>query len=479
MKYVESRSEYFRKLNEALLPSQFRKYVDKFDKDRYSDIFKKIGDDFDHDKNYYRVYIPLEKIKQVGYISDTQKEIDDFLKLNGASIIDYIKGSAKFNDSKNETSIGKILNRLKNEELNKKFISDEKRKALTSSDTEDLMVIISRHPYDIAGSDTDRDWTNCMTIGTNKSNRLTKIMDELSQLKGDERNNEKIKTLQDKIKSYKKNGENVRYLIHEVEQGSIIAYLIKKSDRNINKPLGVLNIKPYQSNNKETLLLSSKSMYGIKRPEFKSTVNLILEKYFNRDKSSMVFTLNDKVYDDGENLKNIRFNPDATISEKMELLKNGGVIYNPNGPVEWSESPGGRINVNGTVMLKDMELIRLPFAFEKVTGSFWCSGNQLTTLEGAPREVGGDFRCDYNQLSTLEGAPREVGRDFWCNHNQLSTLEGSPREVGRHFLCYDNQLTTLEGAPREVGGDFQCRVNQLTTLEYLPKQIGGKVLSDL
>ena len=43
--------------------------------------------------------------------------------------------------------------------------------------------------------------------------------------------------------------------------------------------------------------------------------------------------------------------------------------------------------------LSNLGLVVLPTIL-KVGGSFWCNGNQLTTLEGAPKEVGGHFYCD-------------------------------------------------------------------------------------
>ena len=156
---------------EALKPSQFRKYVKEFNKERYSDIFKTLGDKYGHDKNYHRIYIPLLVSVPQGPVSDIQKEVTKFLEHHGYKVLDYVKGTTKYGDSKNTTTIGKVLTRLKSDVLMKRFISDESRKALTS-DTSNLMVVISRHPYDIAGSDTDRNWTNCMTMGHSDSPRV-------------------------------------------------------------------------------------------------------------------------------------------------------------------------------------------------------------------------------------------------------------------------------------------------------------------
>jgi hypothetical protein len=136
-------------------------------------------------------------------------------------------------------------------------------------------------------------------------------------------------------------------------------------------------------------------------------------------------------------------------------------------------NPDGTVDVEGDVYLDYTGLKALPLKFSRVSGSFNCSSNQLTTLEGAPKEVGGYFNCQSNQLTTIEGAPKEVGGDFYCSYNQLTTLEGAPREVGGIFSCHHNQLTTLEGAPKEVGSAFYCSYNKLTTLEGAPKEVGG------
>ena len=103
--------------------------------------------------------------------------------------------------------------------------------------------------------------------------------------------------------------------------------------------------------------------------------------------------------------------------------------------------------------------------FGVVKGSFYCYGNQLTSLEGAPQKVGGDFNCAYNSLTSLEGAPQKVGVDFKCSYNQLTSLVGSPREVGRNFRCDENRLISLVGAPQEVGRGFDCEYNRLPSLE--------------
>jgi len=119
----------------------------------------------------------------------------------------------------------------------------------------------------------------------------------------------------------------------------------------------------------------------------------------------------------------------------------------------------GSIDVDGNVDLSRKNLTKIPFNFSKVSGSFYCTNNQLTSLDGAPNTVGGNFSCYFNQLTSLEGAPNNVGGIFSCNNNQLTSLEGAPNNVGGDFYCTYNQLTTLDGAPNTVGGGFDCYRN--------------------
>jgi hypothetical protein len=161
----------------------------------------------------------------------------------------------------------------------------------------------------------------------------------------------------------------------------------------------------------------------------------------------------------------------------------------------WTLNPDGTVDVDGDVDLCN-ELSKLPLKFGRVTGYFWCSYNQLTSLEGCPTEIGGDFFCSYNKLTTLEGCPTEIGGGFYCDnnlltslegcptqisgafdcsYNKLTSLEGCPTEIGGSFLCHDNQLTSLEGCPTEIGVDFWCHHNQLTSLKGAPEYIEGSV----
>ena len=104
----------------------------------------------------------------------------------------------------------------------------------------------------------------------------------------------------------------------------------------------------------------------------------------------------------------------------------------------WSVNNEGLVDIKGGFYCQGQGLEDfLGIRFGKVSGSFYCGGNQLRTLEGSPREVGEHFSCFSNQLRTLEGAPRVVGGGFWCSENPLISLEGAPEVIGSNF-CFKN-----------------------------------------
>ncbi len=108
-------------------------------------------------------------------------------------------------------------------------------------------------------------------------------------------------------------------------------------------------------------------------------------------------------------------------------------------------NPDGSIDVNGSVYLYNMDLTEIPLKFNKVSGYFDCSNNQLKSLKGSPKKVGGDCNVSYNNLTSLEGCPKEVGDTFYCSSNKLTSLEGSPKDVKDKFYCDNNPLESLDG----------------------------------
>ena len=164
-------------------------------------------------------------------------------------------------------------------------------------------------------------------------------------------------------------------------------------------------------------------------------------------------------------LKKYKLFESVNEQEIHDLCKKYSIIF-------YTINSDGSIDVDGDVNLDNKGLTKLPVKFRRVSGDFYCSINNLTSLEGAPSSLGGTFYCHNNNLTSLVGAPSQVG-NFYCYNNNLTNLEGAPTSVGGNFWCSDNNLTSLKGAPNGVGGSFDCRYNKLTSLEEAPRSVSG------
>ena len=109
----------------------------------------------------------------------------------------------------------------------------------------------------------------------------------------------------------------------------------------------------------------------------------------------------------------------------------------------WKINPQtGLVDVDGNFNCRQMNLTDFKgVRFGQVSGYFYCSRNELTSLEGAPQRVSGSFYCYNNKLKSLEGAPHSVGGGFYCSRNELTSLEGAPQSVGDDFHCSDNPIS--------------------------------------
>lgn len=225
-------------INEALRPSQYRRYVKGWDKSRYNKIF---GDK-------YRIYLPLQKSTEG---IEPNKTVVDVLESLGYTVTveDYMAGYAT--KSNRKFKIGRILTNqyVGNEEMQDRiialFVNDPARAGRAGN----LLVVISRHPYDIAGMSTDRGWSSCMNIDS---------------------------------------GAMRQYVQSDVVYGTLVAYLIKSNDTNITNPIARVLIKPFVNTKDTTNVIFGveNRVYGTAPKEFAQTV----VQWANAINSSKVLT---------------------------------------------------------------------------------------------------------------------------------------------------------------------------------------------
>ncbi len=156
--------------------------------------------------NKQRLYLPVgKKVK-----STIEPQIKEFLSSIGYGIKDYIGNLAfKLDNPKREVKIGKLLSQNGKEDLRNLFLGDPIRELATQQ--AEYSIVVCRHPYDLAG----------MSAGTGRESWHSSCLN----ING---------------------GCNSHYVPKEIKNGTLTVYYIRTEDKNINKPLGRVNVKPYK-----------------------------------------------------------------------------------------------------------------------------------------------------------------------------------------------------------------------------------------
>ena len=234
----------------------------------YKNIKPEFFDVKENGKLNHRRYFPIElgpdELDSVISNSSTASCIKITLEANGYEITDYIHGYAKVKgDTKNQKlRIGKILSGLGETSILESFKTDDIRNITN------LAVVVSRHPYDIVGMSTGRRWSSCMS----------------------------------------EDSSNFTFVKTDIHMGTLIAYLVKKSDKNIKDPLGRLLFKKYENDAGFSYYSPASRVYGIDNFYFKRTCKKIAEE-LNRNAPESIYTFPTHFYNDGE---------DSTIDTRSE-----------------------------------------------------------------------------------------------------------------------------------------------------------------
>ena len=235
-----------------------------------------------------RTYLPLQDM-QIN--SPHQKAVEKKLKQLGFELDDYMAGTAK--DKHGRTiSIGKVLNKANDIRLLDRYNNDPARQQSSAGD--DLHVVISRHPYDVAGmTSSGQSWVNqsCMNFNT---------------------------------------GSNRHYLKNDIKHGTHVAYLVNKKDKDLEHPLARIALKPYEPETDEDVSPNDKILrpeertYGDAPESFTNVVNRWANKNFPGN-SDAVYRKHKDVYNDSGNMEII---PSAAFNRILNDETNQNDDYN-------------------------------------------------------------------------------------------------------------------------------------------------------
>lgn len=151
---------------EALKPSEFKRLY-KLDRSlalkRIDSIWSKLkSQSFQHNRNGERLYFQLEGGSEIQG-NPIEQEVSNYLNNNGFEVVDFKNNLGKKKGDKNQMKIGKILTMLGKKDNNAIDILNKMNTSTTRSGVKSSQVIvISKAPYDIGGSSTDRGWNSRM-----------------------------------------------------------------------------------------------------------------------------------------------------------------------------------------------------------------------------------------------------------------------------------------------------------------------------
>lgn len=194
------------------------------------------------------------EIEQYG--TETTTTITKFLKKYDYEITNYVDGYAKQKDAPatQKLRIGKILQNMEENTLLADFKGDPIR------NIKNLKIVVSRHPHDIVSMSTGRGWSSCMASGSS----------------------------------------NFMYVKADIHGGTMIAYLTKKSDKNLSDPLCRLLFRKYENDEGFAYYSPAKNTYGIRNEFFRPMCNKIAEQLNKKAPEGIYEYPNNFFYDDGE-----------------------------------------------------------------------------------------------------------------------------------------------------------------------------------
>ena len=230
--------------------SMAKPYMALLNRRLYDNIFRKYGSG--NKKWPARIYIPVgsKPVKPV----EPSPAVKEAVESRGYVVDNYLAGTAIQRDGKRTMRIGKLLS--KDKDVLRAFESDPKRKGHKVAQGE-LVVVISRHPYDVIGMSFDRGWTSSMNL---------------------------------------KDGSNKKYLKEAVKAGVLVSYLVKATDANINNPIARILLVPYHREAGGTILVPDGS-HGDAPASFRKIVRTFCQ-WANSGSPSGYYAADKTVYSD-------------------------------------------------------------------------------------------------------------------------------------------------------------------------------------
>lgn len=330
-------------LSEKLSPEEEQEVDRNWKKDRPENTEAAIRNVFG---NKQRIELPFH----VGSV-EPHPEVEDHLNQNGYKITDYLLGKAKDKYNR-ETNIGKALGKTNApEHIKALFDNDPDRQQQASK----MKIVISHKPSDVAGmTSCGHSWedVSCMNFKT---------------------------------------GSNRDYLKHDITQGTHVAYLTTDDDKDLDKPLARIAVKPfheYDSGENHTIFRPENRSYGATPAGFSKHVFDWFSKHYPANTDTN-YIKNEHVYDDDQQ-DTYREYPPEMLDKKIESAFKGEHGFSNRMSQE---------NINHviykvkTAPKEDMDMFSSSYAHTGVLAGM--DRNHVNDLYDAAKNVGSNAMMDY------------------------------------------------------------------------------------
>ena len=243
-----------------------------------------------------RVTIPLQEPDR---ISDHGQKIANHFAKHNIRIADYAKGQAvetiqtQQGQKERPIAIARALTKTGGDHLVSGFANDPSRAASKKNVHSNYQVTISRHPNDVAGmTSKGQSWEqqSCMNFET---------------------------------------GSNRKYLKEDVKEGTHVAYLHHKDDKDFKQPLARIALKPFHNdeNPNDTILRPEDRVYGSGPDAFSHTVAKYLDEKLPAT-SGESYTKNENVYHDSGSRNYFAVSNDKDFDKYIDKIRSNSDLGN-------------------------------------------------------------------------------------------------------------------------------------------------------
>lgn len=297
-------------------------------------------------------------------------------------------------------------------------------------------IVFSKHAYDVAGMSTDRGWTSCMNLY---------------------------------------GGSNAHYISMDVVKGTLVAYLVNVTDKNINKPVARVAIKPFVNINDESDVAyqAEGRAYGSPPADFLKTVDRLIDDA--QPGKVGTFKLIDTLYCDSNRL--ITKFSDPRIADTVdELIRR--------------QLPARTVDEAKYILRKYTDFYTVGYGGEDITFSeadgIWASGmidiNFTQPISYCPIQFDSIHSINVRGISSFKNFPKTLhGYLMLYNLNTPGlNFEGLESKVSQVYV-YDSMIQDFKGLPDSTTL-IQVRRDQYNTniksLQGLPISLTSLMIHD-